>query len=234
MDIIRRRIGGQAREFKVYTQDEADRLGLEYVPWKQAEAGQWALSDDGYAAECLISKAYSGRDGQLSRNVKLPFGTQWVTRYGKLEYLPHKASESFTHTSTRSWRAKEERRRWLQNAVKVRAAQELGKQRRNWKEVSKAYSPDAPIPIEKVKRLFRYNRVKEMVRREIEAEIVGDGMNVFKILELGKEILAKAEAKGDVSEMRRIWEIYGDILGVSPPKPRTRARGLGAITRGRL
>jgi len=52
----------------VYTQAEADDLGLCYVYWKHARKGDWALSDDGYVIECMkTSEYYDSRRSKISR-----------------------------------------------------------------------------------------------------------------------------------------------------------------------
>ena len=40
-------------EHEIHTRDEADELGIDYVPWEDATEGQWAFTDDGYVAECI-------------------------------------------------------------------------------------------------------------------------------------------------------------------------------------
>ena len=37
-----------AKTYEIYTQEEADKEGLEYNHWRDAGEGQWALSDDGF------------------------------------------------------------------------------------------------------------------------------------------------------------------------------------------
>lgn len=37
----------------IFTQEEADERGKKYIYWREAEAGDWALSDNGYVAEVL-------------------------------------------------------------------------------------------------------------------------------------------------------------------------------------
>jgi hypothetical protein len=49
--------------YNVYERAEADALGLEYVYWKKARSGDWALSDDGLVFECFSSKKYEIKKG---------------------------------------------------------------------------------------------------------------------------------------------------------------------------
>lgn len=61
--------------FPVYTRDEADELGLEYVYWKDAQIGQMALSDDGYVAQCRDRRQYKTPHGHFF--IKTAMGSRW-------------------------------------------------------------------------------------------------------------------------------------------------------------
>lgn len=53
MEVFRRLYQRKVREFVVYPLDEALEKELKPVPWRDAQAGNWAITDDGFVVECL-------------------------------------------------------------------------------------------------------------------------------------------------------------------------------------
>jgi hypothetical protein len=52
----------------IYTVEEADELGIQYMHWKDGLTGDWVVSDDGYVLECLLAKEYyDSRRSKISR-----------------------------------------------------------------------------------------------------------------------------------------------------------------------
>lgn len=48
--------GKESRVYPIYTKAEADELGIDYKPWREAEAGDYIISDDGIVGELLYKK----------------------------------------------------------------------------------------------------------------------------------------------------------------------------------
>ena len=51
-----------AKTYEIYTQEEADKEGIEYNHWRDAGQGEWALSDDGFVSKVIKRKSYKGAD----------------------------------------------------------------------------------------------------------------------------------------------------------------------------
>ena len=49
-------------EYPVYTKNEADSKDITYLHWQQANAKQWALTDDDYVAKVISKKSYQDKD----------------------------------------------------------------------------------------------------------------------------------------------------------------------------
>jgi hypothetical protein len=62
---IKRRIEGKTAYYDVYTKDQADHKKLNYVYWKDAEVGEYAITDDNYVALCYARNDYTDKRGQL-------------------------------------------------------------------------------------------------------------------------------------------------------------------------
>ena len=69
---IKRRINGKTSKHPVYTKDEADNKKLDYVYWRQAEIGDWAITDDNFVSECYARKDYTDKNGKewVNRDMK--------------------------------------------------------------------------------------------------------------------------------------------------------------------
>ena len=74
---IKRRINGKTGKYPVYTKEQAKDKKLDYVYWRQAEVGDWGLTDDGFVAECYDRKNYTDKNGRVKTFVKLTCGVGW-------------------------------------------------------------------------------------------------------------------------------------------------------------
>ena len=96
---INHRGGEKVRTYTVYRRDEADEEGIRYLPWKRAEIGEYALSDDGYVAKVLNKAEYPGNRGFSNIYIRFPWGytffnTQYPTQ--KLNAKGRKTNTTFT------------------------------------------------------------------------------------------------------------------------------------------
>ena len=62
------------RTYNIYTKDEADSNEIDYKYWKEADKGEYALTDDNYVGEIIQKKRYTGDNGVDSYYVRMPFG----------------------------------------------------------------------------------------------------------------------------------------------------------------
>jgi len=65
--------GGKV-DYEIYTKDEAKRRNIEYRYWKEAEEGDWALSDDGWVAQVIKKAEYPGQSKSSNVYLRLPWG----------------------------------------------------------------------------------------------------------------------------------------------------------------
>lgn len=54
--------------------------------WKQAQTGDWALTDDNYVSECYDRKDYTDKNGKTKTFIKLTCGVGWDTQFSKINY----------------------------------------------------------------------------------------------------------------------------------------------------
>jgi len=63
---IKHRGDDEPTAYEVFEQKEMDAKEKDYTHWKEAEEGDWALSDDGYCAKVLKRKKYPNDRGVTS------------------------------------------------------------------------------------------------------------------------------------------------------------------------
>ena len=77
-------------EYSIYTKEEADSLGLSYVYWKDAQAGQMGITDDDYVGECIRRWESRYKGGRIVFTaVTFPMGTGVVFSTGRLRRLKY-------------------------------------------------------------------------------------------------------------------------------------------------
>lgn len=218
MDILTRRIGGKAQEFKIYSQEEADATGIEYVYWKQAQPGDWALSDDGYVGECLKAKTYTdGRRPNLARRlVTLSFGRMWVYPSARLEYLPRKAKGAYSYCSPTTWADVEARKTRTKRTVHAYALMVIDGQGVDWKKLGLIYRPDQRIPAATVRRLFKQEAIREMIDKRFRELISARGITEGDVIDMLLGAFKTAEANKDAKEMRMVAEDFRDMFDMNP------------------
>ena len=88
MDVIKRK----ESDYKVYTKLEAKRYNIKYKHWKDVYDDEYGISDDGYVGKCLKRATYTDKYGRTKTNIRMCYGTQWVSNNSRLEYEPNKAA----------------------------------------------------------------------------------------------------------------------------------------------
>ena len=62
---IKHRGDASPTEYSVYEKEEMDEQGKEYIYWKEARVGDWALSDDGFCAKVIKRTKYPNDRGLI-------------------------------------------------------------------------------------------------------------------------------------------------------------------------
>ena len=218
MDIIRRRVGGKQRKFNIYTQDEADNKGYNYIEWKHADEGDLALSDDGYVGKCLSRKVYTDKKGRTKTFVKCAHGVQWVTNNGKFMYEPNKEAGTYSHVKPSRWEDKEARTTRARNAVNTYVGDIINGNKPDWDLIGKVYRPDQKIPAATARRLFKKQRIIDMVEKKLKDILFKRGINREHVVDLQLEALDIARSKGDISNFLKVTDNFMDLLQMKPGK----------------
>lgn len=195
--------------YKVFTKEEADSSDLEYSYWKDAEKGQYALTDDNYVGKVIQKKKYDSANGVVSYYVRMPFGYAF--------HSPKYPSQKLNADG-----------RLSNHTLSGKPQLEVRKGTKEWKDLAMVYSVcfdmdlaiaqvfENPTPSKKrtVKRWMRTQEFKSMVKDELKEVLSEKGYNRSKTIDLLSEGMEMAKVKNDVTNFLRVVENIQDMLGM--------------------
>ena len=159
MDVIKRK----ESDYKVYTKLEAKRYNIKYKHWKDVYDDEYGISDDGYVGKCLKRATYTDKYGRTKTNIRMCYGTQWVSNNSRLYYEPNKAAGIYGHVKPTHWIEKEQRTTRAKEAVTAYVAMKMADGKLDWSKIGQIYRPDQQNPGVTAKRLFKTKEIKDMV-----------------------------------------------------------------------
>jgi len=216
MDFITRKL--KINDFKdvtypVFTKEEAIERDLEFIEWKKAEKGDYALSDDGFVSECLDVKQYKDAYQKI-----FPFARAWVSKRAKLLYEPHRDSGEFSQMGIRSWDERESATTRAKNAVNLYVQQMMQTGKIDWNAIGEIYRPNQQVPGATVKRLFKSEKIMSLIDKKIQDYLDDRDLNQGDVLDIIASAIELAKQNGDPSNMLRGAEQYIRIMDMLPNK----------------
>ena len=195
--------------YKIYRKEEANKDGIHYKYWKEAEAGDYAISDDDYVSKVIKKTSYDATDGRTSVYMRFPWGyTFYNPKYPskKLVVAGRKTNVTFTGKSY----------------IEVQSGQDKMKNL----ALMFALKPDYDLAIEwaigavtdsqkrKWKRTMKSEVFKKMVREELQGLLQEHGLTEGYTLELLEEAIRMAKDKKDIPSIMRAVENLQDMHGM--------------------
>ena len=195
--------------YSIYTKDEADNNQIKYTYWKEAEKGEYALTDDDYVAKVIQKRKYDSNNGVISYYVRLPFGYAF--------HSPKYPTQTLKADG-----------RLSNHTLSGKPQLEVRKGSTDWKNLAMVYSVcfnmdlaidqvfENPTPSKRRtdKRWMRTQEFKSMVKDELKEVLAEKGYNRSKAIDLLSKGLQMAENKGDVTNFLRVVENIQDMLGM--------------------
>lgn len=180
------------------------------VHWRQALPGQWALTDDGYATECLKIRAY----GEFTEHV---FSIGRCTNLQKRPFLWSERKETRDWSGFRpwGWKDREAQRKRTKRAVQAYVQMTLTGYI-NWEILGNIYRPDQKKPAATVKRLFKEKEIQDMVQRELAAVLQQKGITQEFVLDTLKKAIDVAENADNANALLKSVEIMSEMLDMMP------------------
>jgi hypothetical protein len=214
MDEITRNLVSGVRTFRIYTKEEADELKIRYKPWREVDEGEWALSDDGYVAECYMVRRYEARRRRRKtqeRFIRLAFGAYWVSKNSRCVYGIRRSTGDYSSSRPQPWGERESRRRIVKTIVKMYALMYI-RNNVDWRKLGVMFRPKDRIPEASAKKLFKQPEIKEMVEKELKKIFTDNGVDEKYVLDLYKDVVAKAKDKEQLTTMLRVADTLADML----------------------
>ena len=195
--------------YSIYTKEEADKKNISYEYWKEAEKGEYALTDDNYVGKVIQKKKYDSNNGVISYYVRMPFGYAF--------HSPKYPSQKLNADG-----------RLSNHTLSGKPQLEVRKGNKDWKNLAMVYSTcfnmdlsidtvfEDPTPSKRrtVKRWMRTQEFKSMVKDELKEVLAEKGHNRSKTIDLLDEALQMAKSKNDVTNFLRVVENIQDMLGM--------------------
>ena len=200
--------------YSIWSEEEAKSLGMKYVHWKKAHAGEMALSDDGWVGECIYttttkinrpkdpSKGYYMVRTVFGYNLNSPGTKLWAKRKNDVK------SKNYRTTLAR-------------DTVRAYVAMRLQGKGIDWDMLGKMFAPHAGIPRAYAKKFMRQERTQTMIRSELQ-KILSDS-NVTPQMILGEYVhlleSCKNEETGRVEDKQIFKETLDTLADMNDLKP---------------
>ncbi len=195
--------------YKVYRESEAKEKDIEYVYWKDAKTGEYALSDDKYVAKVISKREYPSNHDIPNTYLRFPWGYTFFNAKYPSKKLNVKGRKTNVTLSGKSY-------------IEVQSGQDKMKNL----ATMFALKPDYDLAIEwamgavtdterrKWKRTMKSEKFKSMVRDELQAKLQEHGLTEKYTLDLLESTISMAKDKKDVTNLLRAIENLQDMHGM--------------------
>tara|TARA_R100001530_G_scaffold134911_1_gene110817 strand:- start:5 stop:769 length:765 start_codon:yes stop_codon:yes gene_type:complete len=200
----------EATTYKVYKKEEADAKSVEYKYWKDAEVGEYGITDDEYVAKVINKKEYPSNHQTPNIYIRYPWGyTFYNPKYAnkKLNASHRESNQTFTGKPH----------------LEVMAGQDLMKNLATYYALSPNYDMAidwategnvSPKKRKKFKRIMRTEVFKDMVKDELQKLLQEHGMTENFTLDLLDETIQLAKDKKDVSNLLKAVDNLQEMHGM--------------------
>jgi hypothetical protein len=176
------------KSYPIYTEKEAVEEGLDFKHWKEADEGNFCISDDGYVAEVIKRKEYESDRAQATLYIRTP--------YGYIMHNPNYKTQSRSHKWKNLALAYVSTNFDADLAIDMVMGQTTPQQRRRWK------------------RNIRTEEFKKVVREELDVLLKESGKDKEYVMDLLEEAIQIAKKKEDVSNLMRAVEKLMNLHGM--------------------
>lgn len=196
------------RTYNIYTLAEAQELGLKVVPWREAQEGDWALSDDGYCGECL-KRLDNGKNRPM---VKLSFAYPF-TAVKELNFMDFYRTRAWHSSYPRSWKEEELRSRrfkrmttaWVHKMMeKIASGQPPLLSWQEEKDIGLAYRENETLPVRTFRSLFKVQELRSAMENELSKALAEKGLTKDYAVEFFKDHCEKVKNDPNVRANDRL------------------------------
>ena len=195
--------------YRIYRESEAKDSNIQYKYWKEANAGDYAISDDNYVAQVISRREYASNHSTPNIYLRFPWGYTFYNPKYKSKKLNVKGRKTNVTMSGKSY-------------IEVQSGQDKMKNL----ATMFAIKPDYDLAIEwamgavtdserrKWKRTMKSEVFKNMVQDELQKLLLDRGLTEGYTLQLLEDTIIMAKDKKDVSNLLRAVENLQDMHGM--------------------
>ena len=191
--------------YMILKKEEADKKNLPYKYWREADEGEYGLSDDDYVAKVISKSIYK----PTSVYIRYPFGYTF--------YNPNYKSTKLKATGRLANNTISGKTQWqvLSNGKRMKDLAMVYAQTMDYDKAIE-HVLDNPTNAQRVtwKKRMKKEKFKDMVRDELQALLKEHGLTEAYTLELLEETIKKAKDKGDITNMMRAVDNLQDMHGM--------------------
>jgi len=198
-----------AVDYDIFTEEEAKEKEIEYKYWKDADKGDWAISDDGYVAQVIKRKVYPSQRSHSNVYIRLPWGYVFYSDKYPSKKFNAEGRRSF-HTLT----GKSELEVLCNKKPQRRLAMAFAQMRDFDLSIDWAMGSVSGAHRKKYHKMMRTEVFQRMVREELEKLLQDHDLSQDYTMELLKKAVKIAENKKDVTNILRIVENLQDMHGM--------------------
>ena len=199
----------ESTHYPIYKEREAIERGMDYKPWKQANIGDNALSDDGYVANVLSRREYVDNTGRKNIYMRFPFGYTFFSPKHKTKPLYVRGRKTNGTMSGKSYLEVQSKQQKMKALAMMFAIKPDYNQAIEW-----ALGEINDSQRRKWKRTMKTEIFQNMVREELGKRLEEHGLDEDYTLELLKEAIELAQGKKDISNLLKAVDNLQDMHGM--------------------
>ena len=195
--------------YTIYRADEAKKQGIEYKYWKDAEKGDYALSDDDFVAKVISRREYADNSTGTNIYLRFPWGyTFFSPKYPskRLKVRGRKTNTTFTGKSYIEVQSGQDKMKNLSAMFAIKPDYDLA--------IEWALGAVTDSERRKWKRTMKSEVFKKMVREERQKLLQDHELTEDYTFTLMKETIELAKEKKDVSNLLRVVENLQELHGM--------------------
>ena len=215
--------------YTIYRAKEAKQENIEFKYWKDAETGEYAISDDDYVAKVIKKKSYTDDAGRKSYYYRMPFGyIMWNPKYPNKKFCAGGRSANNTFTG----------KRWIEVANNTEPFKALAMWAALTEDrdvaIDQVFGPVSAGKRRKLRRHMRTESFKAMKRDEAQRLLTDKMMDANFFIDLMNEGIEMAKDKKDVNAIRGFVNDGMEIHGMKDKDVVTTTEKLEAVQTRKL
>ena len=191
--------------YVIFREEEAAERNIQYKYWRDANEGEYGISDDGYVAKVISKSTYK----PTSVYIRYPFGyTFYNPRYDSVKLKASGRKSNATISGKTHWEV-------LSNGQKMKNLAMVYAQTMDY-DKSIDHVLDNPSSNQRImwKKRMKKEKFKDMVRDELQKLLQEHGLTEAYTLNLLEETIRKAKDKGDITNLMRAVDNLQDMHGM--------------------